>query len=324
MKSVCIVGYGAIGPVHARAVENAKQAKLCAVCDVAAERSKLCAEQYDVKEYNDFDRMLEEKEIDSVHICTPHYLHFQMIKKALAAGKDVVAEKPVTMTREEYEALQKLPGAERVCVVLQNRLNPCIQRLKRMVESRELGAVKGAKGILTWQRDAAYYRSGAWRGKWATEGGCLLINQAIHTLDLFHYVIGDIVSVKADMFNYSLGQVIEAEDTLTAYLEFEDGVKGIFFATNAYAKNSSPVFEVVFEQGTVRYMDKQLWMNGQLLMAEDVSDVEKPYWGDGHAELIRRYYDEQKYFGVEDARNTMETMFAMYDSALRKEHLIVR
>ena len=112
MKNVCIVGYGSIGPVHANALKNADQARFYAVCDVDAEKRKVCRETYGVKEYDDFDKMLQDEDIDSVHICTPHYLHFEMIKKALAAGKDVVTEKPVTITKEEYAALLELEGAE--------------------------------------------------------------------------------------------------------------------------------------------------------------------------------------------------------------------
>lgn len=323
MKNVCIVGYGAIAPVHANALEKVKHAKLYAICDIDAKKRKLCIQKYDVKEYDDFDKMLKDENVHSVHICTPHYLHFEMIKKALEAGKDVVTEKPVTMTRKEFEALLQLEHVDRVCVVLQNRLNLCIKQLKDMVQSGELGAVKAIKGVLTWHRDETYYKKDSWRGKWTTEGGCLLINQAIHTVDFFHYIVGNIVSVKANMFNYSLEEVIEAEDTLVAYLEFEHDEKGIFFATNAYAENSAPFLEVLFEKGTVRYIDKQLWLNGQLLVEDDVLPVGKSYWGSSHAELIKNYYDEQKYFNVWDAKNTMETVFAMYDSALNGKYFKV-
>ena len=316
MKNVCIVGYGGIGPVHAKALENVEHAKLYAVCDIDAAKSALCKDKYDVLEYDDFDTMLQDEDIDAVHICTPHYLHFEMVKKALAAGKDVVVEKPVTMTREEFVALQELEGVERVCVVLQNRLNPCVQKLKEIVESGELGAVKAAKGILTWHRDKAYYEDGAWRGKWATEGGGLLINQAVHTLDFFCYLIGEVKSVKADMFNYSLENVIEVEDTLTAYLGFENGVKGVFFATNAYAENSAPFFEVTFEKGTARYMDKKLWVYGEILAEDAAASTGKAYWGNSHAKLLKRYYDESRYFTVADCKFTMETVFAMYENAM--------
>ncbi len=317
MKRVCIVGYGAIGPVHANALENVEHAKLYAVCDINAAKRALCKEKYNVLEYDDFDTMLQDAEIDTVHICTPHYLHFEMIKKALAAGKDVVVEKPVTMTKEEFNELQKLEGVERVCVVLQNRLNPCVQKLKEIIESGEYGAIKAAKGILTWHRDKAYYQSGAWRGRWATEGGGALINQAVHTLDYFCYLLGRVQGVKATMANYSLEDVIEVEDTVTAYLELENGVKGIFFATNAYSENSNPFFEVVFEKGIARYMDKKLWVNGMLLAEDEAASAGKAYWGNSHTSLLKNYYDEGKYFTVADTKATMKTVFAMYESAVQ-------
>ncbi len=117
------------------------------------------------------------------------------------------------------------------------------------------------------------------------------------------------------MFNYSLDGVIEVEDTVTAYLELGDGVKGIFFATNAYAENSAPFFEVSFEKGTARYMDKKLWVNGALLEEDKAPTTGKAYWGDSHTTLLKNYYDESKYFTVVDAKMTMETVFAMYESA---------
>lgn len=127
------------------------------------------------------------------------------------------------------------------------------------------------------------------------------------------------------MSNFSLEGVIEAEDTLMARLELAGGVSGIFFATNAYGGNSSPHFEIMFEQGTVRYMDKQLWVNGQIVESDDSPVLGKDYWGSGHSRLMKRYYDEQRYFSVLDAENTMKTMFAMYESAKQNgERVTVR
>lgn len=315
MKNVCIVGYGAIGPVHAKALEKVENARLYAVCDIDDARRALCLKTYEVIEYADYDQMLENQQIHSVHICTPHYLHFDMIKKALAAGKDVVVEKPVTMTKSQFEELKTLDGVERVCVVFQNRLNPCMVKLKSLVEDRSLGKVLGARGLLTWYRSKEYYESDDWRGKWATEGGGVLINQAIHTLDYFSYLLGKVTNVKAHMCDDSLEQVIEVEDTVAARLEFASGITGVFYATNGYFKNSTPIFEVAFEKGAALYLDRTLWINGQIVATDDAPEVGKAYWGSGHAGLLKRYYDEQKYFTVKDAENTMETVFAMYDSA---------
>ena len=315
MKKAAIVGYGAIGPIHALALEKTQNARLYAVCDTDPAKRSLCRERSGAVEYEDFEAMLGDPQIDSVHICTPHHLHYEMIRRALAAGKTVVTEKPVTRTRQEWEALLALPGAERVCVVLQNRLNPCIRRLKQLAEDGSLGRVKSVRALLTWIRDRAYYESGSWRGKWATEGGGLLINQAIHTLDFFSYIVGDIRGVRADMCNHTLEGIIEVEDTLAAHLEFADGVKGVFFATNGYGENSAPVFEVSFERGTAVYMDQKLWVDGVLTAEDAPASAGKDYWGSGHERLISRFYDEGKYFSLSDAANTMETMFAMYEDA---------
>ncbi len=313
MKKVGIVGYGNIGPIHAKALETVETATLYAVCDINATRRRMCSEMYATIEYEDYDEMLKNDSIDCVHICTPHYLHFEMIKKALKAGKDVVVEKPITMTKEEFVALQKIKGVEKVAVVMQNRLNPCVQKLKNIVQSKEFGLVKATKAILTWHRDKEYYEQDGWRGKWVTEGGGLLINQAIHTLDLFSYLIGDIRNVKAHLCNYSLQNIIEVEDTLSAYIEFENDVKAIFFATNAYSENSDIFFEIVFEKGTARYIDKKLWINGTLLEEDNKNTAGKAYWGSGHEEMLINYYDNHQYFTVLDVANTMNAMFAIYE-----------
>lgn len=314
MKNVCIVGYGAIGPVHAAAIEKSVNAKLYAVCDNNSERINLCREKYETVVYTDFDEMLLDKNIDSVHICTPHYLHFEMIKKALLTGKKVVCEKPVTMTKVEFDALLAIGGADEVCVVLQNRLNPCFLKLREITDSGEFGGVRAVKGIMTWCRTAEYYAHDEWRGKWATEGGGVLINQAIHTLDYLCYISGKTTSVKANMMNYSLPE-IEVEDSCMAYLKFENGASGTFFASNTHGENSPIDFEVVFEKAIARYMDGKLYIDGKLTVEDSKPMLGKKYWGRGHEALVKNYYDFDKYFSLCDVKNTMDTMFAIYESA---------
>ena len=245
-----------------------------------------------------------------------------MIKKALCAGKGVVCEKPVTMTPDEYNELLKLKGIENVCVVFQNRLNPSVVKLKEIIESGKMGKINAVKGILTWNRSLSYYKNDEWRGKWATEGGGVLINQAVHTLDLFCYLVGNVKSVKAVMTNFSLNE-LEVEDTFNGYLCFEDGKTGIFFATNAYTSDPSPEFEVEFEEGKVRYVDSNLYLNGKLIEEDIRASEGKSYWGVGHRMLISNYYDKGIFFNPLDAKNTMETLFAMYESAKKNGQMTI-
>ena len=315
MKNVCIVGYGAVGVVHASSLIDIDEANFYAVCDIDENRINLCKEKYDVIVYTDYAKMLEDENIDAVHICTPHYLHCEMVKLALEKGKIVLCEKPVAITDDEFESLKKLPRVNNVALVFQNRLNNCVVKMKEILSSGSMGEILGIRGLVTWYRSREYYTNSPWRGKWSTEGGGVLINQTVHTLDLMGYLAGGFKSLKARMTNFSLDDIIEVEDTFAASLRMNNGAKAVFFATNSYSSNSSPDIEVVCEKGTLHYTDGKLFVNGEIISQDNSATGEKAYWGTGHAKLFRNLYEQNEYFTVFDAENTMKTVYAMYKSA---------
>ena len=313
--NVCIVGYGAIGPIHARALKEANNVTIYAVCDVIKERADKGAEQLGAKAIYSFEEVLADKNIDAVHICTPHYLHYSMIVSALDAGKKVVSEKPIVMKKDEWDKLLAHPKANLMCPVLQNRHNNSIREFKKIVESGKMGKILGVKGMLTWQRTAKYYNSEEWRGTWDREGGGVMINQAVHTLDYFTFLGGKVKSVNAMMANYTLKGVIEVEDTMAIHMEYEDGVVGVFFATNGFSTGSNPMFEITFENGIVRYEDAKLFVNGECIIEDSRGKGEKWYWGTSHETLVKAFYEEDKYFTLQDVKPTMDLLFACYKSA---------
>lgn len=315
MKRVCIVGCGNIAGNHRNAINKTDNAILYAACDVDGERLQMAEKEWGVAGYSNFYDVINDEKIESVHICTPHYLHYEMIKEAINKGKQIVCEKPVTMTKEEFNNILSDKAAKNICVVFQNRFNQSVQALKNIVDTKKLGEIVSMKAFLTWHRDKEYYSSASWRGKWATEGGGALINQAVHTLDYFNYIAGGIESVKASMSNFSLDGVIEVEDTVSAYLKLKDNVTGIFFATNAYAKDSAPFVEIMFEKGEAVYINGKLFINGEKCAEDIVPQAGKKYWGTGHDLLIKNFYDNDNFFNVYDAANTMKAVFAIYESA---------
>ena len=313
--NACIVGYGCIGPVHATALIHTDCATIYAICDIIKERADKGATEYGAKAYYDYDECLKDENIDTVHICTPHYLHFEMIKKALDAGKRVVAEKPVTIKKEELDFLFASYDTTKIFPIIQNRTNTCIVKMRELVSSSDYGKLKGIKGLVTWHRDETYYNSEAWRGKKETEGGGVLINQAVHTLDLMTLFGGKVKSVEATMKNYSLKDVIEVEDTVDAYITFENGATGIFYATNAYADNSSAQLELEFENARLSYIDRKLFVNGECVCEDESGFIGKKYWGKGHAKTLNDYYKGESTLSLVDIKNTMDAMFAIYESA---------
>lgn len=324
-KNAAIIGCGAIGPIHAAAITASEGANLYAVCDQIEERASVLAQKYGCKVLS-LEQILLDPKVDCVHICTPHYLHGEMAIQVAQAGKHIVLEKPVALHVKEasqvYQAVEN--HGVQCCVVLQNRLNPSIQMAKQYIEAGTLGKLLGIKGFLTWKRTAAYYQSESWRGKWATEGGGLLINQAVHMLDMLYYLGGEVEAVKGNIDTRVLYDTIEVEDTADATLYFKDDMVGLFYATNCNSQDSPFFIEIHLEKGLLRYMDKQLTLKTEeeekVLVRDDGNALGKAYWGSGHAELINCFYQNiagcnVRYSTLRDAAYSMGLLDGIYASA---------
>ncbi|MBQ7901342.1 MAG: Gfo/Idh/MocA family oxidoreductase [Clostridia bacterium] len=329
MKNACIVGYGAIGPVHADAIDQLEQCSLYAVCDINADRAKKCTDKYNCLYYSDFDTMLHDDNIDVVHVCTPHYLHKSMAMAALAAGKDVVLEKPVAMTRSKFEELEafadNIQNGKKVCVMLQNRTNACVVKMMDIFKNDDsTGKLEGILANLAWHRDEEYYNQDPWRGNWKYEGGGLLINQAVHLLDLMVYFGGDVSEVKSNISHWYITN-IEVEDNANALIKFTSGINGVFNATNCHSTDAPFYLELQFENMRLRYADGALYKicddDIQIIEHDKKAEVGKAYWGSGHQRVIDAFYsslhgDDTVYADIHDARNAMELVYSMYEKGL--------
>lgn len=311
-----VVGYGSIGPVHAKSISEVLNCNLYGICDVIKDRADSGASAYNAKAFYDYDECLKDENVDYVHICTPHYLHFEMIKKALAGGKKVVVEKPAVMKRDELNYLYENCDITKVFPIFQNRTNICIKELiKRTSDENETGKLKGVKAIVTWARGKEYYSRDDWHGTKAKEGGGVVINQALHTLDLMVLFGGKAKSVKSHGANFTLENVIEVEDTMTAFLDFENGARGIFFATNAYSCDSPVELELHYEKKVFSYVGGKLYENKEYICSDSDKFVGKKYWGNGHISTIGDLYDNGSTFCLNDIRDTMDVLFSMYENA---------
>ncbi|GAA0136000.1 Gfo/Idh/MocA family oxidoreductase [Paenibacillus sp. YSY-4.3] len=326
-----IIGCGAIGPIHTTAVKQSEAARLYGACDITEERAQKLAGKDECRVYTDFSQVLSDEAVHSVHICTPHHLHADMAIQAALAGKHIVLEKPVAMNVAEARLVSdavKKAGVS-CCAILQNRLNPSIKKAKELITEGTLGPMLGIKGFLTWRRTADYYQSDSWRGKWATEGGGLLINQAVHMLDLLYYLGGDVEAVRGNIDTRVLRDIIEVEDTAEATLYYKDGKVGLFYATNGHSENSPFFIEMHMEKGLLRYIDNQLVLisDGEMQLLESDINIDKSapslgksYWGTGHAKLIDRFYrnlagGNDSYIALRETAYSMGLLDAIYASS---------
>ena len=283
-----IVGLGVIGHVHYDVLKN-MGAEIVALCDV--DLSKI--ENFDgCNKYENYLEMLEKECLDVVHICTPHYLHADMIIEALERGVNVLCEKPLCIKEEDIERILEAENKSSAIlgVCHQNRYNAENKFVKEYIKDKN---VKGALGNMVWQRTEEYYRSGDWRGKWQTEGGGVLINQALHTLDLLIWFVGEPDSVSSSITNHRLKGVIEVEDTANIIASGKSNFT--FFGTNSSSVNF-PVYITIAadDEYILVYSPKVIVGDKEYNFEKDKRIYGKCCYGNGHDGLIKEFYDSIK------------------------------
>jgi predicted dehydrogenase len=212
-----------------------------------------------------------------------------MVVEALGRGINVLCEKPLCIKREDIDRIleaERQSGAM-LGVCLQNRYNASNLFVKEYLEGKK---IDNASGIVFWHRDAAYYASGEWRGKWETEGGGVLINQALHTLDLLIWICGEPSEITASTSTLTLAEHIEVEDTATLVCHGENPF--IFSATNCSARDC-PVELTLFADGEcIKVLSRDVLVGGELHHFEDAyKPLGKVCYGSGHEALITDFYD---------------------------------
>ena len=266
---VGIVGLGAISPLHIRAILKYGQ-KITAICDVDPEkRQKVNAEfGLNAEEYSDYNALLASGKVDVVHVCTPHYLHAEIICMALGANIHVLCEKPLAINFEQLDAIEKAVknSSATLGVCFQNRYNASVLYLKEFFKDKEIIA---ATANLVWRRGKDYYSSAKWRGKKQYEGGGVMINQAIHTLDLLQWFCGMPETVIAHCSNNSLNNVIDVEDTACGCFSLKNGGNFIINATNSAASCFPIVLMLQSKTDAVELSGDNLIVNGKFVTKSD-------------------------------------------------------
>ncbi len=334
---VGIIGCGVIFPMHAYPVSERDDAQIVAVCDNKEERAIEKAKEFSCKAYVDYKKMIDEENLDVVHICTPHYLHAPMAIYAVQAGVNVLTEKPMSIQLEDAKAMIDTAQEKEVVlgVIFQNRYNPGSILIKETLASGQLGAIISSKLSVTWNRSDEYYSKSDWKGTWALEGGGVIIDQAIHTMDLLRWFIdSEIVYVDANISNRA-HEIIEVEDSAEGVIQYKNGVVSSFHTINYYGYDAPVEIELHCEKGFVKMEgDKAVvrFKDGRQLIADkdpkesfNYGNV-KSYWGVSHVKQINNYYEAltkcvQPEITAEDAYKTQRLICAIYESGKSRKRI---
>lgn len=307
-----IVGLGVIGNVHKELLQKLG-ITLCAVCDKDTRRMDGVV----ATKYVDYVQMLDNERPDVVHICTPHYLHADMIIEALSRDINVLCEKPLCIRLEDVERIlnaEKKSKAQ-LGVCHQNRYNQENLFVKEYLKDKK---IIGGFGNVVWNRCKEYYNSASWRGKWKTEGGGVLINQALHTLDLMQWLIGFPKNLSATITNLTLRNHIEVEDTAT--IVCSGGAEFTFFATNGGCCDFPVSITIKTDEEVINVL------KGKVVTGNAVYDFDKDKkvygkccYGAGHEGLIKEFYDcvaTNRKFGIDgaEASKVIKIILSAYQS----------
>jgi predicted dehydrogenase len=173
--------------------------------------------------------------VDAVVIAAPHPFHASLGQSAFRAGLDVLMEKPLAVHKAEAMALIAASKGHIFAAMFNQRTDSCFQKVRELVQGGGLGELHRFTWTITdWFRTHAYYRSSPWRASWKGEGGGVLINQAVHNMDLLQWIFGMPTKVRATC-GFGKYHPIEVEDEVTALLEYRDGATGVFITSSGEA-----------------------------------------------------------------------------------------
>ncbi|THU41522.1 Gfo/Idh/MocA family oxidoreductase [Niastella caeni] len=249
-----VVGCGHIGKRHAAMIANNSECELVALCDTRSkEEAGVC--NYNVQFFNNLDTMLaSDIAFDVLCIATPNGLHEEHSLKGLKAGKNVVVEKPMALTKAgcEHIIYEALHQHKQVFCVMQNRYSPPSVWLKDVLRRNLLGKIYMVQINCYWNRDARYYTKGNWHGTKELDGGTLY-TQFSHFIDIMFWLFGDISNIQGRFRNFNHESMIDFEDSGFVNFDFVNGGMGsINYSTSSWNVNLESSITIIAENGTVK------------------------------------------------------------------------
>ena len=247
---VGILGGGGISDTHARAARAIPGVEVVAVHGANKGKAVALANSAGAVAYDDLERFLGHP-MDIVAIGSPSGLHADQALSVVRRGLHVLVEKPLDISTARIDAL--IEAADRakvkVGVFFQDRLTPDLVEMKAAIDAGRLGTPVFASGRVKWYRPPEYYGDSRWRGTWRLDGGGVLMNQAIHTIDTVLWLCGPVAQVSARVATRL--HHIEVEDTAAAMFEFASGAFGVLEASTAAFPGLPRRIEVTGTKGTL-------------------------------------------------------------------------
>lgn len=340
---VGIVGCGVIGPAHIESYQKLDGVEVRWVCDLQEDRAGKRASEFGIaNRTTDVQDLLKDPELDAISVCTDHGSHAQLVSAALDAGKHVLCEKALSSNKEGLDTMMRAHKRNGHLVfsgIFQHRFDQAYRYAKELIETNAFGTLLTCSLQMSCLRTDDYYRSDPWRGTWENEGGGVLINQAIHYVDILGWLTGGISEVRGCWANLSHGTTIETEDTVVAALSYQSGALGTIEATSSSTVlHWDPRISIRGTTGMVELRDANL---DRIVFADKAQEEEigdrfrnckdkstikniKDYYGEGHPANIADFVQairtgKEPIVTGESARHAVDVVLGVYESQAKQE-----
>ena len=246
-----LIGAGAISTQHLEAIDAIAGARVSAIASASADKVRAAAERWGVPWTTDVDELVAREDVDAVTIASPSGFHAAQALAALRHGKHVLVEKPLALSTADARAVVAEARNRGLVAgtVSQRRFEPVVRAIHAAVVDGALGHLVMVVAEGFYFRPQSYYDSAPWRGTLALDGG-VLMNQAIHTIDLLRWIGGPVERLSGHVA--TIGHEMEAEDTATVSLRFASGALGAILATTCAPTERPTELRIHGERGHIR------------------------------------------------------------------------
>ena len=273
----------------------------------------------------------ENLDLDFVSIATESGIHAEIALYCIENGINVIIEKPMAMSMEDANKIINLSKEKnvKVSVCHQNRFNIAVHKTRQAMDEGRFGRLSHGSIHVRWNRNKNYYDQAPWRGKWESDGGCLM-NQCIHGIDLLRWMLGEEVEEVYGVTKQQFHDYLECEDIGMAVLKFKNGAVATVEGTvNVYPQNLEETLYLFGEDGTVKIGGKStnnidVW-NFKDEDADDQKNIglkeeTENVYGNGHTSLFKDMIeaiqeDRDPYITAVDGKNALEIVLAIYKSS---------
>lgn len=285
-----IVGAGIQGMLYINILYNGMEnSTLSAISTTSKEKVTMLKEKYEnISIFDNYKDMILSGEVDAIITTCPSYFHTEIAEFAITHGVHVLGEKPAGVYGKSVTRLNEIANRHKdisYAIFYNNRTNTIYQNIKKAIESAEYGEFRRLNWIQnSYYRVESYYKSASWRASYSYEGGGLVINQAVHTLDLIYYMSGQPTNLYAKAL-IGHKRDITTDSDLSVIFEYENGATGAYIAST-HDMMGTDRLEIDFSMGKIvvenkvckmyKFFDDDRNVNKNMTM-DDLKKVENVY-----------------------------------------------